>query len=569
MSNGDDDDKKTGQDLTGDRQGRRRNAIRPTVIEGEAREIAGTASEAAETTPGTPPVEAAGEADADTPETETPETETSVEETSPESEDGRSGEDAASDLEPEEAAAGETTAGETEGETAEETAPARAEPVHLPTARRASVIAAGIVGAVLALGTYLALDYARILPRGGATNAELTTMIQDMDRRIADVETAVARAAKRDNSKAITGRVNSLERSVKELGAEPGNSLVKRMADAEAKLESMSQTVAEAPAAKDLDERLTYVEDKLAEAGTGAAALGAEAESRLAGIEKRLGAVEARPAVVAADGQPIDDAAATALSQRLAALDAQMKQTTETVAALSKDASAANADRMKEIDATLAAMRTELDRLGGTVDGITGDVDAKLAEIEKTVEESGGGEARRMARTTAGALAVGALERAAGSGRPYAAELDVLRPLVDDKTDLAVLDAHAATGVADLAALQAEFPAAANAVLTAGTPGETGIVGSLVESARSLVRVRPTGRVEGTGRGAIVARIEAALKAGDLKAAESEWESLDDAAKVASQSWADKLKARVAVDGALAGLSAALTASLSGATAND
>ncbi len=88
-----------------------------------------------------------------------------------------------------------------------------------------------------------------------------------------------------------------------------------------------------------------------------------------------------------------------------------------------------------------------------------------------------------------------------------------------------------------------------------------------MDSARSLVRVRPTGNVAGTGRGAIVARIEAALNGGDLKAAEAEWDSLDDTAKAASKSWADSLKARIAVNGALADLSSALTASLTGTPA--
>ncbi|WP_436643857.1 COG4223 family protein [Microbaculum sp. FT89] len=579
MTNGEEKDRnKTGRGESGDRADRRRRAVRPAVIEGEAREIAEeTATETATETaaPGDETSEVTGEAAEETTPADAGPTETTAE-TTPETTSqptAAADESGPEETTPDAPAEGdeETREGAFSGEEAATDQAESARTAPLPTARRASVIAAGIVGAVLALGVYLGLDYLRILPRAGASNAELTNIVNEMDRRLTGIETSIARAAKRDNSKVIAGRIADLESSLKEIGADPRNSLVRRMSDAETKIDAMAETAAASPAAKDLDERLTYVEDKLADIGTGAASaageIGGNIEQRLADLEKRLGGVEARPAVVTPDGKPVDDAAVKALTDRIAALNAQMTEMSDTVAALGKTVSTQSAGRLTEIDSTLSALR-------GALDTLSGDVDAKLAKLEKTVSEGASGEARQMARTTAGALAVTALERTVDEGKPYTAELDVLRPLVGDKADLSALDAHAGTGVADLATLQAEFATTANAILSAGAPADSGpddsgIVGSLLDSARTLVRVRPTGKVEGSGRGAIVARIEAALNAGDLKTAAGEWDTLDDSAKAASKDWADALKARIAVNSALADLSAALNASLSGAAASN
>jgi hypothetical protein len=548
MSNGDDNQNNSGPKNAGGRKTRRKKAVPPPVIEGEAELI--PEPEAPHPDATAAPVETTQYSETGA---ETADLSETAKDAAPEAE----GEPAAAS-EPEEPVTAETDGAEAEtsedGTLADEPAAAEAseaepaetetsqaetpQPAHLPTARRASVIAAGVIGAILALGAYLAADYMGYIPKTGATNSELADSIRDINRRVAGVESSIS-GTKRDAPKAVTDKISDLEKAVKDLGADPRNTLVTRVGDVETKVDALAQSVSEA-------------------GGTAAGDL----ESRLSDLENRIDSVEARPAVVSADGKPVDDAAVTALTDRIDALDAQMKQTAETVTALSKTGAAADADRVKELDTTLAAMRAELDKVSGAVESLPREVDAKLAALQKTVEDRGTGEASAIARATAGTLALTALQRSVDAGKPYAAELGVLRPLVGDTADLSVLEAHAESGVPDLATLQSTFAAAASAILATGDGQQSGIVGSLMDSARSLVRVRPTGNVAGTGRGAIVARIEAALNGGDLTSAETEWDSLDDTAKAASKGWADGLKARIAVNGALADLSSALTASL-------
>ena len=64
-------------------------------------------------------------------------------------------------------------------------------------------------------------------------------------------------------------------------------------------------------------------------------------------------------------------------------------------------------------------------------------------------------------------------------------------------------------------------------------------------SARSLVKVRPVGNVEGETPEAIVARVENKLQNGDLKGAALEWETLPEAGKQPSSDFATKLKNRI------------------------
>jgi|GEM_PF-3422802 len=597
MNNGDDTQDSNGQDSKGPgkrgktsgsgRSSRRRKAVRPAVIEGEAREIPSgetAPSENVET-----PEAAESPQTAETPETEAPETDAAGADTQGEatrySESGAETEPVAADESP---SAGESeaqtaeTAGTTKDATAAEDgntagtetpaddattadtetgAPApepetaeAAKPVdepHLPTARRASVLAAGIVGAVLAVSAYWVADYYGYLPRIGATNDELADSIQDLERRVGDMQSTVTSFTRHDLPKAIAERLSGLEKSVKDLGGKPNNTLADRVGTVEDKINDLSKSVA-------------------AGGATAGTAVSADLDKRLSDIESRVSAVESRPAVVSSDGAPVDDATAKALTDRIDALDTQMKQLATTLDQIKTSATgtATDSGQLKQIETTLASLKAQLDTVSGDVSGVTKDVNAKVAALQKTVDEKVTAPADTVARATAGTLALTALQRAVDSGQPYASELAILAKLTDDKTDIATLRTDADKGITDLVSLQARFDETANAIMAAGDDQATGIVGSLMDSARSLVRVRPAGKVEGDSRGAIVSRIEAALESGDLKTAESEWETLDAPAKAASKDWADDLKARIAANSALESLSSTLTAALAGPAGN-
>jgi hypothetical protein len=85
----------------------------------------------------------------------------------------------------------------------------------------------------------------------------------------------------------------------------------------------------------------------------------------------------------------------------------------------------------------------------------------------------------------------------------------------------------------------------------------------LIANARRIVRIRPTGEVEGDTVGAILARAETRLAAGDLAAAVEELASLDPAAKAAMAGWLERARARLQAERLLAALNEEVLTGLS------
>jgi hypothetical protein len=443
-------------------------------------------------------------------------------------------------------------------------------PAPLPTARRASLIGAGVIGALIALALYLGLYYGGVLPRdNSAVLDNLLTQIQDVSRRTAALESNAAREPWTDTTKAISARIDEVESALKELGSDPKNSFARRLSSIESQFKDLGTSLQSAALPQDIQARIGDLEDKLsslgADAGSAAGAAADDLGARLDDQQERIAALEAAPAPAPA---PADDQKLSDISQRIAALDQQMQETRTTVAELAKSGAESTQSRLADIDAALTRMRGDLQSIGGAVSGVTKDVGDKLAAFRTEITDRDTSETRRMARSTASALAMTALEKAVDGGGAYEGELKILGPLVDDTADLSVLETYAAAGVPNADMLEARFvETVAPAIVDAGQTDGSGVVGSLLTSARSLVSVRPAGDVSAEGEAGTVARMEAALEAGDLTTAQTEWASLDPAARQISKAWADDLEARIAVNEALASLSAAITASVSGAAA--
>jgi hypothetical protein len=77
---------------------------------------------------------------------------------------------------------------------------------------------------------------------------------------------------------------------------------------------------------------------------------------------------------------------------------------------------------------------------------------------------------------------------------------------------------------------------------------DAGFWESLVDSAESLVEVRPIGEVEGETVPAKVARMEVAVKAGELNKALAEFDTLPEPSKAAGQAFAELIRTRVTAE---------------------
>jgi len=365
---------------------------------------------------------------------------------------------------------------ETESAEAEPEHPAPQAPVPPPPAPPRSDgfsrVAAGLIGAVIALAGAAGLQYAGVLGTPGATTGPAPAS--------ADIE--------------------SLRQEIAALkGAGGADELAARIDGMAAGLDALKADVA---ALRD----------------AGSAATGVDGTA-LQALDGRIKEIEAGVAALGQNTAP-DTAALTALGDRVAAIESQTKSETDAVA---------------QADQRIAGIEQ-------TITTLTGRVDAQAQQPKIAL-----------------AIATAALKAAVDRGAPFAAELDAFAAIAPDAPGIQNLKAFADKGVPTREALLSGVEPAAAAMIAASRPADpnAGFFDRLLQSAESLVTVKPIGAVEGSGVPEIVARMQVALTAGDLGKALAEFDTLPDAAKAAAGTFAEQLKARrdaeQLVDQAIAG----------------
>lgn len=146
-------------------------------------------------------------------------------------------------------------------------------------------------------------------------------------------------------------------------------------------------------------------------------------------------------------------------------------------------------------------------------------------------------------------VAVSALKNAVDRGGSYVNELEMVRHFLPSAAGLDLLQKTARTGLPSSAKLSADFAHVADAI--AGTQNTTvpgaGFFEQIWVRTKSLVISRPVGNVEGVTPGAIAARMEAAIQAGDYEKALAEWRDLPENAKVVSADFIRQIETYLAV----------------------
>jgi hypothetical protein len=299
-------------------------------------------------------------------------------------------------------------------------------------------------------------------------------------------------------------------------------------------------------------------------------------------LNARIAKLEAAPAGGAA-AAPGDRAALEALAIRITNLEAQPKVGSD--AAGAPDAAAAG--RIDALEKTIASLRDEVGALRGQADQLAAAVKelkaapagagteaagqpgsasadqsaaleqttAALAALDRrlgALETAAKADAEKPAATAApaedGALrrAVAAtlLDLAVSQGNPFEALLKAARPLAPDPAALKPLDRFAATGVPSAGALGEELIEQLPKLLPDRTSSNASFIDRFTANAERLVKIQRSDAVEGIDRTAVIGRLTAAGKQGDIPAAVKELKALapDDRAPV--QSWIDKAEAR-------------------------
>ncbi len=423
----------------------------------------------------------------------------------------------------------------------------------------------------------------------------------------------------------LEGKLTALEKSLADKSSSASGDLAAKVTGLQAqlaKLEDVSKSLAglNATQAK-LAADTKALADKAAEQASteGPAA-------RIAKLEEQLKLMTAAatsdpqagklPQIAALSGRLIDMEAT--LNNQLSALRKTVSQELEQRLSLTNETSEAAKSGTNRIDRDMAAvksqaaattqkldtLRSDADRLTTAVQGlrdttnevktalesVKSDIEAKfkatakpadvasavapvagkIAALEQNVQSVVKSEEDRKlsAERILLSLELNNLKRVVDRGQKYAIELGEVKKAAGPKLDLSVLDRYKDTGITTLAELTREFAPVSNAIIESQSDkGDGSVVGRVIASARSVIAVRKiTYEPNDKSAEAVVGRIEAALRDGNIAAVLEEAKNIPAKASNASQAWLVKVEARGAVDRAIAGLESSLKSSLTGTT---
>ena len=265
-----------------------------------------------------------------------------------------------------------------------------------------------------------------------------------------------------------------------------------------------------------------------------------EINQRLDDLDKRVRA--AATTAAQADRPPTSDPAIAELRGRVDALES--KPAAAAPAAPPAPAPAAPSPETDKdiaaLKAEIAGLHTSLQTLGGSVDGIKAAANASGTANQKAVAG---------ARASAAIGIAARLGAALEAGKPFAADLALLQPLIQDDAKLGELSAAllpaAQSGVASRATLAAEFPAMAKAAL-ADDRADDSFGERLLGKVKGVVSLRRVGAdVPGDSAEAKLARAEAALDGGDLAKAVELVKSLPPQTQRATSAWLGRAEAHL------------------------
>jgi hypothetical protein len=197
-------------------------------------------------------------------------------------------------------------------------------------------------------------------------------------------------------------------------------------------------------------------------------------------------------------------------------------------------------------------------------------IETQIAGIERRLSalESVQHERKVDGKSMAVSLAFYNLQRAAREGKPYTLELKSVEENSPVPLDLSALEPWREEGVKSIGQLQQEFDAAAKAAIDAeNQPADDSLASEVWSRAKSFVRIRRKGDVDGEDTSALLARIEHRLQNADLKATLAEAEKLNGPAAQAVAPWVAELKRKVAAEEALARIESKLLGTIGGAEA--
>ncbi len=380
----------------------------------------------------------------------------------------------------------------------------RAPPPPPPRRGVGPALAAGIIGGLVTLAGAGALQFAGVLSSPGST---VVAPGNDGSEAIAALKAEIA---------ALKQEVDGVKAGA---GAGDTTALSQSVTDLQGSLKGVTATIDQVKG------DVAALKNAIAQ---GAAGDGAAVEA----LNQKFAELEKSVAALGQADQGVPQETIDAINQKLGAVEATVAAATEAAKAIDgrigavEQGAAVAAEALKSSESRLAALEQSVTALAQQVESQAGQPKVALA------------------------IAAAALKSAIDRGGPFTAEVETFAAIAPNSPELPALREIAAVGIATRAELTEGMDDAANAMIAAAEPvdSDAGFWGNLLSSAESLVEVRPIGEVEGETVPAKVARMEVALKAGELGKALAEYDTLPEPSKAAAKQFAEKIRARVTAE---------------------
>jgi hypothetical protein len=295
--------------------------------------------------------------------------------------------------------------------------------------------------------------------------------------------------------------------------------------------------------ASDIETRESGLSARIDALEAGGGETGAAFADQLAGIEQGLDSLKS---------------GLEAIESRIAGLEARQGDVPESVTTALQATDSAIAELRSEI-AELNRKAGSLESGLASVGGNIGDLDGRISELEARPVQSG-------EKIAALVLALGQVEAAMNTGRPYREALDRFEflgrddPLISDDEALAALAPWADFGIPDRLALRRRFGELAPGIDHAlSGAGEDGWLDSVWNRITGLVTIR---RLDG-GDLSPIAQAERALEAGDLVAAAAAFENKGSLGPD-GEAWLNLVNARIDAEREIGELYGRMVAPLAG-----
>ncbi len=362
-------------------------------------------------------------------------------------------------------------------------------------------------------------------------NKDIESEIADLTRQVSTLKVLAdnppASQANKDAIKALRQQVEDLSNRPRDTQVEQVNEVIKSLKDSIAKLQ---KNPVDSAALTKLAARLNTLENKTTKALS-------SAEISIQRATQLEEAVKAAGETIRGSTDGTQGSIA-AQNLRLAGIEAQVKRLSDTITNLEKKVSK-NA-KMAVIEKDLAQLKEGLSSIDRSLSSLDQKTSLRLSKLEQNnITED-------ISRLTALSFAIENLVRAVEAGGPFERELNTVTDALKQNEKLGELQDIAKTGIRSVASLQEDFKPVLRAILAAeDNDTAPGVVGSLVGTAKSLIRIRRVGEIEGDSREAIIARLEARVKAGDLAAALISAKKLKGASAKAAEGWVKVVEKRL------------------------